>query len=239
MMKKQDYVIGIIGGMGSYATADFFKRLIDSFPAEKEWERPRILIDNRCTMPSRVRAILYQEGVEELVDSLCDSTLQMMNAGACRIVLVCNTSHYFLKDIVERLPQSKDLFINIIEECAKCCDGGRRIELIASEGTIDSGIYRDVMEEHHIDLIEPDDWKYPLIRTFIEAVKQNDVNEAVMESFRAYLEQSEADEIILGCTELPILYAECLKYGVSISKTVIDPLQCAIDILAKEYNALY
>jgi hypothetical protein len=44
---------------------------------------------------------------------------------------------------------------------------------------------------------------------------------------------------MLGCTERPILYAECLKHGVSISKTVIDPLQCAIDILAKEYNALY
>lgn len=237
-MKKQDYVIGVIGGMGSYATADFFKRLIDSFPAEKEWERPRILIDNRCTMPSRVRAILYQEGVRELVDSLCESTEQMMNAGAARIVLVCNTSHYFLKDIVDRLPQSKDLFINIIEECAKCCDAGKRIELIASEGTIDSGIYRDVMKGYQISLIEPDDRKYPLIRSFIEAVKQNDMNENAMESFRDYLERSEADQVILGCTELPILYAECQKQGISISKTIIDPLQCAIDILVEEYNAL-
>lgn len=57
----EDYVIGIIGGMGSYATIDFFRRLVDAFPAEKEWERPRIIVDNYCTMPSRVRAILYNE----------------------------------------------------------------------------------------------------------------------------------------------------------------------------------
>ncbi len=237
-MKKQDYVIGVIGGMGSYATADFFKRLIDSFPAEKEWERPRILIDNRCTMPSRVRAILYQEGVRELVDSLCESTEQMMNAGAARIVLVCNTSHYFLKDIIKRLPRSSDLFINIIEECADSCDAKKRIELIASEGTIDSGIYRQVMKEHGISLIEPDDRKYPLIRSFIEAVKQNDMNDAILTDFKNYLKQSEADQVILGCTELPVLYAECVSRGCTIDRSVIDPLQCAIDVLVREYNAL-
>ena len=39
-------VIGIMGGFGSYATLNFFEQVLDSFPAEKEWERPRILIDN-------------------------------------------------------------------------------------------------------------------------------------------------------------------------------------------------
>ena len=236
--KKKDYTIGVIGGMGSYATADFFKRLIDSFPAEKELDRPRILIDNRCTMPSRVRAILYQEGVEELVDSLCDSVSHMIDAGVSRIVLVCNTSHYFLKDITERLPQSRDLFINIIEECANAFRQGEKAELIASEGTIDSGIYRSVMKEHGVDLIEPDDSKYALIRSFIEAVKQNAIDGKIMDRFTEYIESSEADRIILGCTELPILYQECLKHGFHTDKGIVDPLQCAIDILVAEYQDL-
>ena len=66
-------VVGILGGMGTYATVDFFKRLADSFPAEKEWERPRMIIDNHCTMPSRVRALLYREKRKELVDDLVGS----------------------------------------------------------------------------------------------------------------------------------------------------------------------
>ena len=37
-------VIGVVGGMGSYATLNFFGRLLDAFPATKEWERPRIII---------------------------------------------------------------------------------------------------------------------------------------------------------------------------------------------------
>ena len=78
--------LGIVGGMGSYATVDFFRRVIDAFPAEKEWERPRILIDNYCTMPSRVRAILYNERRNELVDDLSSSVKNLLRSGAERII---------------------------------------------------------------------------------------------------------------------------------------------------------
>ena len=54
--------------MGSFATCDLFRRLIEAFPAEKEWDRPRIVIDNNCTMPSWVRAIIYKEERPKLVE---------------------------------------------------------------------------------------------------------------------------------------------------------------------------
>ena len=69
----KDLVIGVLGGMGTYATINLFKQYAEVFPAEKEWDRPRIIIDNRCTMPSRVRAFLYHENVEQLVNALSDS----------------------------------------------------------------------------------------------------------------------------------------------------------------------
>lgn len=70
--------VGVVGGMGSYATVGFFKRLVDAFPARYEWERPRILIDNRCTMPSRVRAILYGDRRNELVRQLAESVKNLV-----------------------------------------------------------------------------------------------------------------------------------------------------------------
>ena len=66
-MVKGEFVIGVLGGMGTYATINLFKQYAKVFPAEKEWDRPRIIIDNRCTMPSRVRAFLYNENVDELI----------------------------------------------------------------------------------------------------------------------------------------------------------------------------
>ena len=69
----KDLVICVLGGMGTYATINLFKQYAEVFPAEKEWERPRIVIDNRCTMPSRVRAFLYHENVDKLLDEMTDS----------------------------------------------------------------------------------------------------------------------------------------------------------------------
>ena len=37
---SDEVAVGIVGGMGSYATVGFFKRLVDAFPARYEWERP-------------------------------------------------------------------------------------------------------------------------------------------------------------------------------------------------------
>ena len=81
------------------------------FPAEKEWDRPRIIIDNRCTMPSRVRAFLYNENVDELIDEMPDSMQNLVNGGCSKIILACNTSHLFLPSIYEKvvLRQEKGL----------------------------------------------------------------------------------------------------------------------------------
>ena len=33
----KDLVIGVLGGMGTYATINLFKQYAEVFPAEKEW----------------------------------------------------------------------------------------------------------------------------------------------------------------------------------------------------------
>ena len=98
---EDNFVIGVLGGMGTYATINLFRQYAEVFPAEKEWERPRIVIDNRCTMPSRVRAFLYNENVEKLIDEMSDSMKHLVDSGCTKIILACNTSHLFLPKIYE------------------------------------------------------------------------------------------------------------------------------------------
>lgn len=113
--------VGIVGGMGSYATVNFFRRIVDAFPAKKEWDRPRIIIDNYCTMPSRVRAIIYGERREELIDDLSSSVRNMIQAGAEKIIFACNTSHVFIPEVISRVPECAERIINIIDSCAQDC----------------------------------------------------------------------------------------------------------------------
>lgn len=171
---KYKETIGIIGGMGSYATLDFFRRLLDAFPAEKEWDRPRILIDNRCTMPSRVRAILYQEERQILVSELAEAAKGLIQCGADYLIFACNTSHVFLEDVFRLVPEARRRTIHLIDTLAQQMQAQNvcHAHLFATEGTIESRIYQSVFEKYGLELSVPSPSQYTQIREYIEAVKQ-------------------------------------------------------------------
>lgn len=130
----KNFTIGVLGGMGTFATIHLFQQYAQVFPAKKEWDRPRIVIDNRCTMPSRVRAYLYKEKVEQLVDEMADSMQHLADAGCDRILLACNTSHLFLPQIYEKSPELEEKVIHLIETCVDKVkeDGAKEIYLLGS-----------------------------------------------------------------------------------------------------------
>lgn len=70
-------------------------------------------------MPSRVRAFLYNENVEELVDEMSDSMKNLVDSGCSKIILACNTSHLFLPKIYEKVPELRNKVLNIIDNCVE------------------------------------------------------------------------------------------------------------------------
>ena len=231
----KDLVIGVLGGMGTYATINLFKQYADVFPAEKEWERPRIIIDNRCTMPSRVRAFLYHENVDRLVEQMSESIEGLLKmGGATRIILACNTSHLFLPKIYERVPEAKNAVVSIINACVNQveCDCERQVYLLGTEGTIESKVYQKALFEKGIRCGVPEKEQYALLRECIEAVKQDKYSDEVKAIFKKLVETHKMP-VILGCTELPILYE---KYKDEIDARVYDPLLITLKKLKEEYD---
>ena len=233
-MNKKEFVIGVLGGMGTYATINLFNEYAKVFPAVKEWDRPRIIIDNRCTMPSRVRAYLYHEKVTELIDEMSQSMDYLTKAGATRIILACNTSHLFLPKIYEKVPTLKGKVLNIIENCANEInkDNIKEVYLLGSEGTIDSKIFQKELEKYNIICNVPTEDDYQTLRDIIEAVKQNNYTVEAKEKFINLVNRSKY--VILGCTELPILYDK-YKEDIKVDK-IYDPLRLALEELHKEYE---
>lgn len=205
---KQDFVIGVLGGMGTYATINLFKQYAEIFSAQKEWDRPRLLIDNRCTMPSRVRAFLYNENCTQLISEMSESVFGLIKIGKVnRLILACNTSHIFLPQIYERVPEAKDKVVSIIDECVNRIvnDGVKEVYLLGSEGSIESGIYQKSLAKFGIECIAPEKEEYGLLRKCIEAVKQNKYSDEIKCLFNRLMHRYKIP-YILGCTELPILY---------------------------------
>lgn len=222
--------IGIIGGMGSYATLDFFRRILEAFPAEKEWDRPRVLIDNRCAMPSRVRAILYNEETDVVINELACAARGILGGGVDHLIFACNTSHVFLRDVFRLVPDAQQKTVHIIDTLARCLCENKvwSAYLIASEGTLKSNIYQQSFQRYgiHLDMAKPDSWSR--LREFIEIVKQGQVCQTEKERFYQFCAALPNENIILGCTELPVLLpAGSLENG----KRVWDPLDSTIDYI--------
>ena len=234
-MNCEPYVIGVLGGMGTYATIHLFRQYAEVFPAEKEWERPRIIIDNRCTMPSRVRAALYGEERDRLVSEMSESVSNLMRSGCDRILLACNTAHLFLPDIYHRVPEAEGRIRSIIETCVDGIneDGISEVFLLASEGTIESGIYQKACEARGIRCETPGKEEYVLLRECIEAVKRNRYPDIVAEKFSELIRRGRV--CILGCTELPVLYEKYEELCTGIR--VYDPVRMSLAQCGREYRA--
>lgn len=234
---KGNLVIGIVGGMGPYATVDLFRRLVDAFPTEKDWEKPHIIVDSYSEIPSRVRAVLYSERRDEVVDCLVASIRHLMEMGVQKIIVGCHTAHIFLPEAVKRVAGSDDCVVNIIKAAVAHCviRKYKKLRLLASEGTVLTKIYNKAFSNTDIEIINPTEDELVNIRTLIEDVKQNKISVNSMMLFKQLVEKDHFP-VILGCSELPALLHNCTLNGIDFSIEMIDPFQCAIDFIKDDWS---
>lgn len=220
--------VGIIGGFGAYATLDFYGRLLDSFAVESERDYPNLIIDNVFSMPSRTIALLTGEGQTEIVDSIANSMKKMLDYNVDCMVMVCGTAHYFLPYVYEKLPEAKGKVINILDDTGKCLAANNidKVLILAAEGTLKQKLYSKIFAKYNIVCLEPEEQYWEEIRYFIECVKQNKYDNELQDRFLRFLDRYDVDNIILGCTEFPVL----LRH-IDMDKEIynfFDPLTYAI-----------
>lgn len=201
MTKK---TIGIIGGMGPLATAKLFERIVLNSGAENDQEHPRVLIDNNTHIPDRTSFILGYG--ENPVPELVKSAVGLERMGADFLIMPCNTAHFFLKEISEEI---KIPFIDMLEEtlqeASKISSEGK-IGLLATDGTLKSGIYDKRAKEHGIELIHPSSEDQAKVMSFIYGIKSGDINRFAKD-FKDVVRRMADDglkAVILGCTELSV-----------------------------------
>ena len=227
--------IGLIGGFGAYATLGFYQRLINAFMGQSERELPHILIDCDFTMPSRTKALLYDEegACDIIIDKVSVSVKRLIDAGADYIVFVCGTAHYFLDDVYRIVPECKGRVVNIIETLDNelIAKGLHSSLVIAAEGALRKKVYPKYLKS--VECIIPSSGYYEKIRYFIEAVKNNAMSDAVVMQYRDFLRGFNERNIILGCTEFPVLTNYSLDTHPELFDDFVfyDPLESTIRFL--------
>ena len=199
--------IGILGGMGPYATADLFEKILEQTPAKKDWEHLRVIIDNNPKIPSRTRAILYHE--ESPVSMMIETARNLQKAGADFLAIPCNSAHVFLPEV---LPHVEIPILNMIAQTVDCIARESReitaVGLLAAKIVVDARLYQDKLEAVSIKTITPTEDQQPTVREVIEDVKLNRNSEGVKSKLAGLigaLRAQGAQAIIAGCTEISIV----------------------------------
>ena len=196
--------IGIIGGMGPLATADLFKKIVLNTKAATDQEHIKILIDNNTDIPDRTAAILH--GGENPVPQLTKSATDLEKIGADFLIIPCNTAHFF-RDEVQKSVNIPILSMIELTGQAILKRGIKTVGLLATEGTINSGIYQSVFEKLGINIITPEKDEQTAITDLIyKGVKagNKDFDITQVKKVISSLLEKGAETLVLGCTELPV-----------------------------------
>lgn len=204
--------VGIIGGMGPLATVDLFSKIVRLTKAGRDQDHLHVIIDNNTAIPDRTRAILADG--EDPLPQLAASADRLYHAGADFLVMPCNTAHYYHAALSER---AKLPILNMLEETARFLAkrGVRRAGLLATDGTVRSGVYAAAMEKSGIALLTPDSGGQRAVMDLIyQGVKAGNraFDSAPFSAACGHLLEAGAETLVLGCTELPLAFA---SYGLS------------------------
>ncbi|QNK58227.1 aspartate/glutamate racemase family protein [Paenibacillus sp. PAMC21692] len=219
--------LGVIGGMGPKATAVFFDKVIENTAADRDQEHLDMIILNHATAPDRTAVIL--EGKDELFLEAITKDLRLLElAGVSHIAIPCNTSHYFY-DKMQAMTSIP--IINMVEETIKLIHdrfgAGSRIGILATNGTIRSGIYAKVCEQYGMNLYEHDERiQTKSMKIIYENVKSNmDFSPEELEELIDELVTAHGCHcVILACTEL-----SCIKLSRHAAEVSVDAMQVLVE----------
>ena len=217
-------MIGILGGMGTQAGLDFCNKLAKLNKGKTDQQYPLFVLYNKSNIPGRPENLHKYNKVLKSLLAGC----KFLEKSKCKfIVIPCNTAHYWFEDLQKKtkipiISMPKEVY----KHSNKTCKKNTKIGLLATEGTLKTGIYNKFFDK-----------KFKLINPS-KSVQKNNVNKAIKLVKMGKIKDAEkairpavnllvkmkCDKIILGCTELPIaIFAFKSFQKIKKSKTFLDP----------------
>lgn len=199
-------LIGILGGMGPLASAEFLKTIYEyNITAEYEQQSPQVIVYSDPTFPDRTQALLRGEEAL-LLDRLIKVLGQLHHLNATKIIICCITAHYLLPKLPPELRESIICLVDIIltEVISQkstylllCTTGAKQLEIFSKN---------PLWEKAKTHILFPNETDQEAVHEMIYTLKTNVRSKQVAFDFIQHLvKKYEVDAVIAGCTELHLL----------------------------------
>lgn len=199
-------VLGVLGGMGPLASAQFMVRLTQLTPATRDQEHIPTVLWSDPRVPDRTVGSLA--GGADPLPWLLRGIAGLRHAGCGAIAIPCNTAHgwYDAMHAAAGVP-----ILHIVDAAAaelrRTGVRGGTIGVMGTAATLAMRLYQDRLGALGWDCIVPDDAEMArLVSPAIALVKANCVADAYAPLAEAAsgLAARGATAVVLGCTEIPL-----------------------------------
>lgn len=202
-------ILGIFGGMGPEATANLYYEIVRLTPATKDQEHIPTLIYSLPQVPDRTAAI--KTGDRSIIPYLVEGVGRLERSGASFIAIPCNTAHYFYDDmqravkipILHMIRETADVVATRYPQC-------KTVGLLATNGTIQTGLYEKELRARGLTVISPDEkLQQECVMKAVYGIKAAEPKQTCEDLLCAAgnsLEARGAQVIVLGCTEIPLAF---------------------------------
>ncbi|MDR2347344.1 MAG: aspartate/glutamate racemase family protein [Bifidobacteriaceae bacterium] len=215
--------IGVIGGLGPQASALLYKLLVDKTKHHTQLrdtaDYPRIVLLSTSIPNYLSTGQASDPAIMAKVIALVQEEVRLLEAaGAIVNGIACNTAHLALDQLqaVTAVP-----FLSIMDLARRAVAGFDRPGLLCTRLTKQTGLYAGVHPNLHIPsdalLEQAETWVFKLLD---DAVRPAD-EVAFRQFVRQYQQANDLDAVVLGCTELPVVYGPATEPGVISSLEVL------------------
>lgn len=224
--------LGIIGGLGPLAGAHFYERLIHFTPATDDGDHISTILISDPTIPSRILHLTNQG--PSPVPQLVSVAERLIRAGADIIAMPSTTTSYYGPEIQAQLAVPLISIITAVGDTLNRHEI-RNIGILATTPTRTHRIYEASFRERNIRWVYPDDVSQRRVMDLIMAVKgiaSSDDTTTLGSQLHALIAGPWADDtdaVLLGCTELPVIWNQWHPRITSEARLVYS----ATDILAE------
>jgi aspartate racemase len=199
-------IIGVLGGMGPLAGADFLARLTLATPAARDQDHVRAVLWSDPTVPDRTEAALA--GGPSPLPAMLEGVRVLEGAGAGCLAIPCNTAHLWAEEIAAATRLG---LIHIVDAAAAALAARGiahgTIGLLGTAATLRLGLYQGRLAGRgYACLVPTEDEMRALISPSIARIKANDLAGATAPLLEAAarLASRGAAAVVLGCTEIPL-----------------------------------
>jgi len=216
-------VIGVLGGMSSVASAEYYRRINEGVNAHRGGHSAAEIVLYSVDF-GVVEGFIRDEQWDQAADYLAVRAQRIERAGAEFLILATNTMHRVADELQDAIGIP---LVHIVDATADAAtaEGAKTLGLLGTAPVMEADFYRTRLADHGFDVLVPVERDRALVhRVIFEELTRGIIDDQSRQEYLRIMRDlvaRGAQGIVLGCTEISLLVAEDMAGTVLYDTTAL------------------